>query len=435
MSSIDRAARHLQRIETRSERREARVESESAQPLVSSTPSNVFTGAGTRALQDLGAPAERGTSLAVWDARMGQPVLVPGGDGHPEAALVQSCRNGANGIEVQVQGPTGEIRWVPEAEVKYSAPASLPPPVFDQTAKPLARAQYADEIAATPGSFPHLGEDYEAVSLSTAQFNCIAATVGEFTKDEWPGPKISDFDRFYAEHGFVELASEPLTDADFEPIEGMEKVVLYAYPTDSNLWGRTYFDMLRLSARAGQPLDPNEFPADPELAKSVVGPIATHAAIQQEDGSWLTKNGDLGMIEVRDPHQVADGQYGGAVKVYVRPKTERPPFDPNLVKEWTVHDSMQENPPSIMSGDHPIEIGEQGQNVTALQRALVRVGLLSQEAFDAGAGTFGPKTEAAVKAIQASASVPQTGVYDSAAFWALEDLLAAQYQVELRAQA
>jgi peptidoglycan hydrolase-like protein with peptidoglycan-binding domain len=55
--------------------------------------------------------------------------------------------------------------------------------------------------------------------------------------------------------------------------------------------------------------------------------------------------------------------------------------------------------------------GASGPQVEQLQRALVAAGAMTQADMDTGPGTFGPRTEAAVRSFQAKNGLPQTGYY------------------------
>jgi Putative peptidoglycan binding domain len=57
--------------------------------------------------------------------------------------------------------------------------------------------------------------------------------------------------------------------------------------------------------------------------------------------------------------------------------------------------------------------GAMGTSVQRLQQRLLRSGFLSQGAFATGPGVYGPRTEAAVRAFQASRGLPQSGQADA----------------------
>ncbi|HYH98860.1 peptidoglycan-binding domain-containing protein, partial [Hyalangium sp.] len=55
--------------------------------------------------------------------------------------------------------------------------------------------------------------------------------------------------------------------------------------------------------------------------------------------------------------------------------------------------------------------GDKGPKVKQLQDALVKLKYMTSAQVGTGAGTFGPKTEAAVKKFQADHKLPTTGFY------------------------
>lgn len=144
--------------------------------------------------------------------------------------------------------------------------------------------------------FPRLRrEDWEALSPATEQYNCIADSLGESDQNVWPGPSMADFDKLYAEHGFV-----PLEEIDFSNQPELEKAVLFGLkPGD-----RDYE-----AARLGLEAEGRTF--DASL-------ICTHAIRQQLDGSYSSKNGQLARIKVLDPKDLGGGFYGEPVRVYAR---------------------------------------------------------------------------------------------------------------------
>ncbi|MDC0711533.1 N-acetylmuramoyl-L-alanine amidase [Stigmatella sp. ncwal1] len=68
--------------------------------------------------------------------------------------------------------------------------------------------------------------------------------------------------------------------------------------------------------------------------------------------------------------------------------------------------------------------GDTGPNVKKLQDALVKTGYMTRAQVNTGYGTFGPKTEAAVKKFQADKKLPTTGYYGDLTHAALKKALA-----------
>jgi len=62
-----------------------------------------------------------------------------------------------------------------------------------------------------------------------------------------------------------------------------------------------------------------------------------------------------------------------------------------------------------LTGDGSIKRGATGDAVKTLQDALVKAGFMTRSDVNTGYGTFGPKTEAALKSFQASVGLEQTG--------------------------
>jgi peptidoglycan hydrolase-like protein with peptidoglycan-binding domain len=67
--------------------------------------------------------------------------------------------------------------------------------------------------------------------------------------------------------------------------------------------------------------------------------------------------------------------------------------------------------------------GQTGPEVRKLQEALVSLGYLSAQDMATGPGTFGPKTEAAVKRLQTASGLPATGAYEASTRQALTTAL------------
>ncbi|MGY6518281.1 MAG: peptidoglycan-binding protein [Lysobacteraceae bacterium] len=66
--------------------------------------------------------------------------------------------------------------------------------------------------------------------------------------------------------------------------------------------------------------------------------------------------------------------------------------------------------------------GDQGDAVLAMQNALVSVGVLSANDLATGPGTFGPRTEAAVRSFQRATELSPSGVFDNATRAALASI-------------
>jgi peptidoglycan hydrolase-like protein with peptidoglycan-binding domain len=61
-----------------------------------------------------------------------------------------------------------------------------------------------------------------------------------------------------------------------------------------------------------------------------------------------------------------------------------------------------------------LRLGDSGADVEILQRELIDLGHLSTEAFATGPGTFGRRTEEALRAFQSAVELTSTGVFDAA---------------------
>jgi GH24 family phage-related lysozyme (muramidase)/peptidoglycan hydrolase-like protein with peptidoglycan-binding domain len=78
----------------------------------------------------------------------------------------------------------------------------------------------------------------------------------------------------------------------------------------------------------------------------------------------------------------------------------------------------------ILTGDGSIKQGATGSGVKTLQDDLVKLGFMSRSEVNTGYGTFGPKTEAALKSFQASVGLEQTGAVGPKTKHALESVIA-----------
>lgn len=82
-------------------------------------------------------------------------------------------------------------------------------------------------------------------------------------------------------------------------------------------------------------------------------------------------------------------------------------------------------PRSTVSAPPPgLRKGAEGPQVKQLQDALVKIGYMTRAQVNTGYGTFGPKTEDAVKKFQADKKLPTTGYYGEMTHAALKKALA-----------
>ncbi len=131
-------------------------------------------------------------------------------------------------------------------------------------------------------SFPNLQEeDFVGIGPSSQRYNCIAWTLGIQDQWVWPGTRIEDFDKLYAQQGY-----QPMSSVDLSNDPDMEKVVVY--------W-----------------LKP----------KSGTGQIeVTHGALMDEQGRLTSKIGTQPLIRHNSADDLTGPSYGEPVRVYVRPR-------------------------------------------------------------------------------------------------------------------
>ena len=85
------------------------------------------------------------------------------------------------------------------------------------------------------------------------------------------------------------------------------------------------------------------------------------------------------------------------------------------------------NPPATsgtLSGDGSLKRGATGAGVKTLQDTLVKMGFMTRSEVNTGYGTFGAKTEAALKSFQASIGLEQTGAVGPKTKHAIESVIA-----------
>jgi GH24 family phage-related lysozyme (muramidase)/peptidoglycan hydrolase-like protein with peptidoglycan-binding domain len=85
------------------------------------------------------------------------------------------------------------------------------------------------------------------------------------------------------------------------------------------------------------------------------------------------------------------------------------------------------NPPTTggtLTGDSSLKKGATGAGVKTLQDDLVKMGFMTRSEVNTGYGTFGAKTEAALKSFQASVGLEQTGAVGPKTKHAIESVIA-----------
>jgi hypothetical protein len=124
--------------------------------------------------------------------------------------------------------------------------------------------------------FPRLGANYEVLRPATSTYNCIAWSLGLTGEWLWPGASVRAFDKLNAAHGYRRLSQ-----LDYKPQSGVEKVVLYAKTVNGHL-------------------------------------VVTHQARQMPDGTWTSKLGKMAVIRHATPDSLDGPDYGRPVAVYAR---------------------------------------------------------------------------------------------------------------------
>lgn len=131
-------------------------------------------------------------------------------------------------------------------------------------------------------AFPRLNL-FEVRAPSTKEYNCIAHSLGEYSRWVSPetGPKddiLCHMDRLYAARGYKRLEK---LDLGLRP--GKQKVVVYMTVRPDGDWDQV-----------------------------------THAAVQESDGTWSSKCGQLPLIRHPTPDSLRGSAYGMPAAVYER---------------------------------------------------------------------------------------------------------------------
>jgi type VI secretion system secreted protein VgrG len=164
------------------------------------------------------------------------------------------------------------------------APAAAQPRPLNRNWHPEARRGFLREDIRR--EFPRLGENFEVLDPTTGmRYNCIAHSLG--THSRWVNPPpvgaganpLLYADQLYARAGYRRAAG-----LDLRLAPGRRKVAVYA---TVNLDGTLH--------------------------------AITHAAVQEADGSWTSKMGQMPLIRHLAPGDLRGSVYGVPVAVYVRP--------------------------------------------------------------------------------------------------------------------
>lgn len=91
-------------------------------------------------------------------------------------------------------------------------------------------------------------------------------------------------------------------------------------------------------------------------------------------------------------------------------------------QKLTVPDQFKPAPAATLPAV-TLKRGAEGPNVKKVQAALVRLRTMSQGQMNTGPGTFGPRTETALKKFQSAHKLPATGAYNAATRAAMEKAL------------
>lgn len=201
---------------------------------------------------------------------------------------------------VQEKLPALQPTQVPSAWVNTPAAQQTPSPDLEKN--PGVRQQFGSFLAQTGNLYSALRmAPWEALEPATANYNCIANTLG--WKKEIPGFGFKDFSfdvkdyaNLYLNNGFL-----PLGDLDSSSLSGIEKVAIFGMsPSDPGYW-----DTIRGAQSAGLPLHDRTL-------------LVTHGARQEENGLYSSKFGDQALIATIHPEDVAGVGYGKPLAIFAR---------------------------------------------------------------------------------------------------------------------
>ena len=147
------------------------------------------------------------------------------------------------------------------------------------------RFPYSRRVVQSLTGFPNLHEFEVMDPYQGKRYNCIAHSLGIHSR--WVNPAtgptnrpLSLMDRLYKIKGYTRASR-----LDFSRSQRFQKVAVYAH-----------------------------------VANGQIRQV-THAAIQELDGTWSSKLGQLPLIRHREPNSVSGNSYGQPVAVYFRART------------------------------------------------------------------------------------------------------------------
>jgi type VI secretion system secreted protein VgrG len=151
-------------------------------------------------------------------------------------------------------------------------------------ARPLDYNRYpaARLRAVLARGFPRL-TDFEVVDPTVGQrYNCIAHSLG--IHSYWVNPRTGPAESplLYMDRIYRTIRYTRVPGLDFRLVRGLKKVVVYAHVSGGRI-------------------------------REV-----THAALQEADGTWTSKLGQLPLIRHRTPQDLSGPSYGQPVAVYLK---------------------------------------------------------------------------------------------------------------------
>jgi peptidoglycan hydrolase-like protein with peptidoglycan-binding domain len=136
---------------------------------------------------------------------------------------------------------------------------------------------------------------------------------------------------------------------------------------------------------------------------------------------------DLGFVPANLQAGFADGRWGTNTSLILAAFQKKKNLkQTGLMNEETgkaLFSNADAAPPANTPGSLILEKGSQGEAVGLLQDALVKLGYLTLDQIGSFHGTFGPKTEVAVKTLQQNLGLTETGKIADVERKAIEDII------------